>query len=275
MPRGLNWIFTLNNYTTEEVDFIRQVQQSNTIIRFLIFGFEVGEQGTPHLQGYLELCQKKTLASMRRILPRCHLEIRRGSQSQAIEYCQKEGEYEEFGEKKETQQGKRSDLEALHTSLKVGMSLLDISNEHFGSFVRYHRAIRSWQLLNAPRIREQPSVVVYWGQTGSGKTRSVWDNAPTPEDVWVYGGNGWFDGYHGQRIALFDDFNGGELQLTMLLKVLDRYPLQVPIKGGFVSWTPEEIYITSNLNPEVWYMNARPQHQAALHRRFTNVVYFE
>lgn len=268
-------MFTINNYTTEKVETVRKLKEEHDFIRYVLFGFEVGESGTPHLQGYLELRQRKTLASLRRLLPGAHLEIRKGSQAQAIEYCKKDDDWEDYGDAKQTQSGKRNDLEALRESLNAGSSLVEISNEHFSSYIRYHRAIRSWQLLNAPRIREQPSVVIYWGHTGTGKTRSVWDNCPSPEDLWVYGGSGWFDGYHGQSIALFDDFNGGEMQLTLLLKVLDRYPLQVPIKGGFVSWCPKEIYITSNLNPQVWYMNARPEHQFALRRRFTNVVYFE
>lgn len=120
-----------------------------------------------------------------------------------------------------------------------------------------------------------PSVVVYWGATGTGKTKSVWDNLTSYDDLWQYPGSGWFDGYVGQKLVLFDDFNGGELKLTMLLKVLDRYPMQVPVKGGFANWCPKEIYITSNIDPNNWFPNANAEHVRALKRRFTNVVKFE
>lgn len=108
-----------------------------------------------------------------------------------------------------------------------------------------------------------------------GKTRSVWENATTEEDVFVYPGGGWFDGFDNHPIVLFDDFGGSEFKISYLLKLLDRYPLRVPIKGGFVEWNPLEIYITSNLNPNVWYPNAHAEHVAALFRRFTNIVKFE
>jgi hypothetical protein len=116
---------------------------------------------------------------------------------------------------------------------------------------------------------------VYWGRTGAGKTRAVFDNVPSPEDIYVHPGGQWFDGYDGQPIVLFDDFGGSEFKLTYFLKLLDRYPMQVPIKGGFVSWIPKEVYITSNRNPLEWYPNAHGEHVNAMFRRFTNNVRFE
>lgn len=114
--------------------------------------------------------------------------------------------------------------------------------------------------------------MVYWGRTGSGKTSAVFQNATR---LWIYPGNGWFDGYDGHPQVLFDDFSGSEFKLPYLLKLLDRYPMQVPVKGDFVSWAPEEIYITSNLDPRCWFPNAHPEHVEAMFRRFTNVIRFE
>lgn len=119
------------------------------------------------------------------------------------------------------------------------------------------------------------SVIVYWGRTGAGKTRAVYDNLPTQDIIYPHPGGQWFDGYDGQPIVLFDDYGGSEFKITYLLKLLDRYPMRVPVKGGFVSWTPTEIYITSNKDPRTWYSNANPEHVAAMFRRFTNVVRFD
>lgn len=115
-------------------------------------------------------------------------------------------------------------------------------------------------------------VIVYWGSTGLGKTRAVQDNAT---DLWCYPGSGWFDGYADHKQALFDDFSGSEFKISYLLKLLDRYPMQVPIKGDFVNWAPFEIYITSNLDPINWFPNAHEAHINALFRRFDNVIHFE
>lgn len=163
----------------------------------------------------------------------------------------------------------------LQQDLKEGKRLRQIADDHFGSFLKYQRGITAAKLAYAPKRDWQPSVVVYWGRTGAGKTRAVYDNLSSPEDVYVHPGGPWFDGYDGQPIVLFDDYAGSEFKLQYFLKLLDRYPMQVPIKGGFVSFIPQEIYITSNLNPNSWYSNANYEHVAAMKRRFTNVVHFE
>lgn len=166
-------------------------------------------------------------------------------------------------------------MEALHESLKEKRKLKDISDEHFSSYVKYRRSINAYRSLHAEHRNWVCNVVVYWGATGTGKTRAVWEHAASPEDIWVYPGNGWFDGYDGQPIVLFDDFSGSEFKIQYLLKLLDRYPMQVPIKGDFVNWAPREIFITSNKDPNDWYANALPEHVRALFRRFTTQQYFE
>ena len=86
-----SWCFTLNNYTEDERDALR-----NGKYAYMVFGYERGVEGTPHLQGYVHLSTQKTLSAMKKMIPRAHLEIRQGTIDQAIKYCVKEGDYEEF-----------------------------------------------------------------------------------------------------------------------------------------------------------------------------------
>lgn len=273
--RSKYYCFTLNNYNDDDCQRIKNLFLQGEAT-YVIIGHEIGaETNTRHLQGYVEFFKRIRLSQVKRLVSsRAHFEARRGTSDQASDYCKKDGNFEEHGTLSESQAGKRNDLLKLKEDIDNGSTLLNISDDHFGSFLRYERSIKSYYLLHGGNNKPLPSVVVYYGATGTGKTRSVWDNAKDHSDIWVYPGNGWFDGYIGQPIALFDDFYGSEIKISLLLKILDRYPLRVPIKGGFTWWVPEEIYITSNVDPGNWFPNANFEHVNALMRRFTNKVHF-
>ena len=46
-----NWCFTLNNFTPEEAE---EIKNSKEWIKLIVYQVEEGETGTPHLQGYIE-----------------------------------------------------------------------------------------------------------------------------------------------------------------------------------------------------------------------------
>lgn len=272
--RSKYWCFTLNNYTEEDVSNVPEGLR-NGGATYCVIGKEVGESGTRHLQGYVEFPKRLRFNQVRLLLGgRSHIEKRRGSGLEAADYCKKDNSFEEWGSLSKETQGRRHDLEALQTDLRANHSMKRVMDEHFNEFLKYERAIKAARLLYSEARDWDMTVVVYWGRTGAGKTRAVYDNLPSMEDIYVHPGGPWFDGYDGQPIALFDDFCGSEFKISYLLKLLDRYPMKVPIKGGFVNWAPREIYITSNMNPHDWYSNANSEHVAAMFRRITNKVEF-
>lgn len=111
--RAKRWVFTLNNYTESEISALTSLGESDEI-EYLIFGKEVGESGTPHLQGFVYFATRKTFNTCRAAVGiRAHIEVARGSLQQAAEYCKKEGDFQEFGECPGVTQGKRSDWERL------------------------------------------------------------------------------------------------------------------------------------------------------------------
>lgn len=84
------WCFTLNNYTKEEYSSIISIIKETC--KYGIIGKEIGECGTPHLQGYIKFKIKKrplSVFSNKRI----HWEKCKGSQSENIEYCKKDNDY--------------------------------------------------------------------------------------------------------------------------------------------------------------------------------------
>lgn len=274
MAQSKYWCFTYNNYVLEQIPILEQTLR-NAGATYYVFGREVGESGTRHLQGYIEFSKRLRLSQLKSLIPipSIHYELRRGNAVQASDYCKKEDvEPIEWGSISVCRRGQRSDLEALHEALQARTSILDISDEHFNSFIRYRRSINAYRSLHSPQRNWVCSVIVYWGRTGTGKTRSVMENAT---NLWIYPGKEWFDGYDQHKQVLFDEFTGATFKLGYLLKLLDRYPMQVPVKGDFVSWCPEEIYITSNLDPWTWFENANQEHVSALFRRITFIYHFE
>ena len=88
-PR-IRWCFTLNNYT----NLIEKIEQAK---RWVI-GEEIGEQGTKHLQGYVEFKTKIRFNTVKNRLPNgAHIEPANGSPEQNYNYCIKEGKYKTFG----------------------------------------------------------------------------------------------------------------------------------------------------------------------------------
>lgn len=90
----------------------------------------------------------------------------------------------------------------------------------------------------------------FYGDTGTGKTRAAYDLVNQYNIFMINGPNNkggalWFDGYMGEQVAILDDFRPWWCRFDYLLRLLDRYPMRVPVKGGFVNWIPEIIVITT------------------------------
>lgn len=262
------WCFTLNNYSTDEEEAIKCINCS-----YVIYGKEIGESGTPHLQGYIELSTRRRFGAVKRLFPiRTHLEVRRGTAQQAREYCLKDDVSAYECGTISRGQGARNDLEGLHEDLKNGKSLKDIRDDHFANYLKYSKSIHQYVLHKDTPRTWRTQVRCYWGNTGTGKTRQAFTDFP---EAYFHPGGPWFDGYEGDEHVIFDDFGGSEFKLTYLLKLLDRYPMRVPVKGGFTQWKPRVIVITSNHPPMEWYPNAKLEHVNALLRRLEVISHFQ
>lgn len=271
-----NWIITINNYDRETYETLKDWCESGTQVSYAVLAKEVGEEcKTPHIQGYLELKGARTLSWFKKQpgLKNCHAESRKGTSDDAIAYCKKDGDWWETGEPKRPT-GVRSDLIQIQKDLDEGKSLKYVSKTYFRAWCQYGRRFRAYAALQRDVKRNWVTYTnVIWGKTGTGKTRFVYFMHPD-DDIWVYPGRGWFDNYENQRVVLFDDFRG-DMDIDLLLRVLDRYPMDVPTKGGHVNWCPKRIYITSNIVPAMWYESIDSETRAALSRRFQRIDYVD
>jgi len=154
--------------------------------------------------------------------------------------------------------------------------LRDLLATHASDIRKYPRFYHELRRVFPPPQRDTPAnVVLLIGPPGCGKTRFVRDSVMV-EDLFIkpVDRGFWMDGYDGQPVVLLDDFAGAANLVTLvnLLQLIDRYQTQVPVKGSFVWWQPNEIYITTNIHPANWYKwEDRMEQWPALQRRITSV----
>lgn len=82
-----------------------------------------------------------------------------------------------------------------------------------------------------------------------------------------------WDGYRGHQHVVIDEFRGG-IDISHILRWLDRYPVIVEVKGSSTVLKAEGIWITSNLDPRCWYPEADEETVSALLRRL-NITHFQ
>lgn len=252
--RFRNWVFTLNN----PVFPLDNPRVWAIGVQYCVWQLESGESGTPHIQGYLVYKNKKSLNQLKALHRRVHWEQRRGSHDEAKEYCLKDdgriAEGEEFGDEPRGR-GARTDLEEVRLMIVAGSKEIEIANEHFGTWCRYHRSFQVYRGLYHGDRDFQTFTTVFWGASGVGKTRRVFDMIDPQSSYWLPKPNGprvFWDGYCGQDDVVIDEFYGWMPRIVMY-RLCDRFPFRVETKGGSVPFRSKRVFITSNSCPGAWW----------------------
>lgn len=239
-------------------------------VSYVVWQLECGDEGTLHYQGYMECTGKRSLLQVRSIpgFEGAHFEQRMGSADQAETYCTKRDTHVDgpwrHGERKEP--GKRSDLVHIKRMVDEGRPIVEIWDNHYGSMLRYHKAVKEYKRIKTPARNQLTRIFVIVGPTGVGKSRLAREMFPN-----AYWKNltKWWDDYDGQTDVVWDEFRG-QYPFRELLRVLDSTPLLVETKGGHVQFIAHNICFTSNFLPEDWYdaFNIRVDwHTSPLKRR--------
>lgn len=102
-----------------------------------------------------------------------------------------------------------------------------------------------------------------------GKTKHVYDEH---DDIYVKDETQWWDGYTGNDVILFDDFRG-QIPFNVMLRILDRYPYQGQVKGGYTHINSEHIFITSCKKPtEIYKSEDVKENIDQMVRRIDNIL---
>lgn len=145
------WFFTFNNYNSSNKEFFIEEMKKMTNKYWYVLGDEVGEEGTPHLQGYIALKDPKKKFRMTKFLNNsknsegiiCMRTFRaKGDRWQCMGYCSKE--------------------KLLLTNIKEKREL------------KFDWEFNEWQceilsIINMPP--HERFIFWYWGAQGIGKTQ--------------------------------------------------------------------------------------------------------
>lgn len=262
-----SWCFTLNNYSEADEQFLKDLEK-----KYLVFGREVGESGTPHLQGFITFNGPKRFPAVKKLMPKAHWE--QAVASDAGNYCMKDRSY--YLEDNRKTQGKREDLRAAtQLAISEGREALLANLPHM--YVKYHGGFDKLVLMKSNKRSWVPTVYWIYGPTGVGKTR--WVHQEEDEDnLWVSMSTlRWWDGYESQSAVLLDDLRGENVAFDYLLRILDRYQFMVQVKGGCRQLVARRIYITAPISPREMYGEAKGgftnEDIGQLLRRITKVIH--
>ena len=239
--------------------------------RYHVIGKEVGESGTPHLQGFVIFTKNYRMKGLKKLCARAHWEITQGTSQQARDYitnnpAKPDPDYEEIGVISE--QGKRNDLSAATDMIKQGRSMQELAEEHPETFVKFGRGLRDLALtLQTPYDHDKCRGLWIYGPPGSGKSHTARELFP---DAFLKSQSKWWDGYAMQDSIILDDLDTAAL--GHYLKIwTDKYACTGETKGGTVALQHKHFVITSNYSPEELFKEDAIMAQA-LERR-CKVVY--
>lgn len=185
MSTAKHWCFTLNNPS----GLITQDDFEGWGATYLIYQEEMGESGNHHFQGYIIMPKKVRFTHFKPALDGAHFEVKRGSPSQARDYCRKEGGLGgpyEFGVFNAMEPGCRTDIMRLRDAIRSGRATRDIYDDDdlVGPAVRYARGMAELAAAYVPPVcRADLVVTLHYGPPGTGKTFS----ADSPEAYYYDG----------------------------------------------------------------------------------------
>lgn len=195
-----SWCFTLNNYDETELVALRTSLSNKDKVRYAVFGKEVGEGGTPHLQGYVSFKTAMRFGGVKQMVSeRAHVEACKASEAENFAYCTKSDKnFEEFGAR-DGRRGKRTDLEGFKEAVKGGEFDWNVLVENYSEVTaRYETWCRNYLAIHRPL----PPIPTYplnsWQQELNSKLKGPPDDRTVIFIVDYKGkkGKSWFAKYY-------------------------------------------------------------------------------
>lgn len=238
-----------------------------------------------HYHFLLEFSQPVSLSAVVKLFgdgSGVHCEVAKGTFDQAKAYCTKDSDRVpgsaviEWGVP--PAQGKRKDIDRVRDVLRSGGGMRELAE-----VATSYQSLRSGELLLKfvePGRSFKPEVHWFHGSTGGGKTRRAFDlfeerRVSPSDEAWISGRNlQWWEGYDAHKFVIVDDFRKDFCTFHELLRILDRYPFRVMVKGGSRQLLATVMVFTCPWKPEVLYSSRSDEDIGQLMRRIDHVVLF-
>jgi len=282
--RGKHWCITINNYVDDDISQFDDIKEFTD---YFVYGKEIGDSGTEHLQCYIAFKKATDIKLLKRNWPRGHFELMACKDpKKAADYCKKgqqphtewtkygrdgpnfgkEADYIEYGEipLKQSEKGgiatKQMWEEVKHNTMVGSFEKIPphILIPHYGNLKKLYHDTKQH-----PKPLEETDNEWIWGEPGIGKSYTARKENPIYYDKMF---NKWWDGYQGEPCVLLDDFDlEHKIFGHHLKRWADKYTFPAEVKNHVEVIRPAKIVVTSNYHPnEIW----EGQMLAAIERRF-------
>lgn len=294
----IKYILTQNNPEKYEIDegkifeILGEMGQKLSLV-YSCFAKEIGnEEHTPHYHIFLNFSSKTRFSAIQQRFKFAHIEPAKGSVEQNIAYVEKsgiwaesekhdtiiEGSFQEWGNRPEPKKEKME-----KSSNNYYKNILEKINEGYTNAEIYEYDPRSIKGLNLDKVREDAfnekfkkkirdmEVIYIYGKTGVGKTTAIYDL----ENFYCVSDQKYpFDKYNYENILVFDEFRE-TLGFSMMLKILDKFPLELPARYANRTAAYTKVFLLSNWSLMEQYKNIKEADLEAFHRRIHKVQVYQ
>lgn len=256
---------------------------------------EVATTGTYHTHVFLYASSPIRFSTIKNRFPTAHIEKAYGSARDNRAYnCKEdkwadtdkaetsvEGTFEEWGDLPAEKEEKAPQMFRLVQNIRAGLSTTEIIDDSPSLAFRVRDIDLLRQTLTAEKYameNRKLEVTYLYGASGTGKTWGIYQRHD-PRTVcritnYRAARGISFDGYNGQDVLVFEEFNG-QIPIENMLNYLDIYPLHLPARYNDRIACYTKVYITSNQPLEKQYKNEqwdRPETYRAFCRRIHTVI---
>lgn len=265
---------------------------------------EIATTGTLHTHIFIYSHSPIRFNTLKGRFPIAHIEKAYGSAKDNRDYILKSGKWEntdksetsvegsfcEYGTLPKERDENNPKMSKLIENVREGKRTTEIIDDvpEFAFRIRDIDILRQTLLSEKYTMKNRDLFVSYiFGASGTGKTSGIYKshNAIDICRITNYrAGKGIsFDGYWGQEVLVFEEFNS-QIPIEDMLNYLDIYPLYLPARYNDRVACYKRVYITSNIplneqyrdvqinRPETWKAFLRRIHKVMEYRNDGNII---